>query len=137
MNKTRNEKGFMALTSVILITSTFVFLFVTMFFYATEEATRTLDRERVMQAYSLASSCTEIAMEELMDDFYYTGSIYSVGGESCDVSVDNFGLYGKTVMAAGDYQGEERKIQVYLDTEGWPNMEILIWQDVSDFETYE
>ena len=135
MNKffAKNEKGFMALVSVTLITASFIILFLGMFFYATEESARTLDRERSMIAYSLANSCAEIGLQELKDDFYYIGETVTIDGEECTVSVENYGFYGKTLTAEGSVFDHERKIQVAVNTENWPTMEIVDWQDVSEF----
>ena len=129
-----NEKGFMAITSVVFVTATFVIIFISMFFYASEEATREVDRERVLQAHSYASSCAEIALQKLMTDFYYVGGTnYTVGEGSCYVLVQNYGLYGKNIMAEGSHMGEDWQIQVFVDAKDWPDIEIFDLQDVAEF----
>lgn len=124
----------MALGFVVLITASFIIIFGGMFFYATEESMRMTDRERSMKAHSFANSCAEVALQELKEDLYYKGESVDIGDEECIASVEDYGFYGKTIMAEGFYFDHTRKIRVDVDTRDWPRLEVVDWQDVGSFE---
>jgi hypothetical protein len=136
--KKKKEEGFIALTSVSLLSGFFIILFMGMFFSATEGVERVLDREKSVKALSLANSCAEIALNELWKDVNYIGGeMKAISGDLCEIKdVQYFGIYGVAIKTEAGVDGQYKKIQVEIDTENWPLLEIIDWREVSLFSEF-
>ncbi len=134
----QGEDGFIALTSVSLLSAFFILLFVGMFFSATESVERILDKERSVKALSLANSCAEIALNELWkNDEYGGGEMKSIHGEVCEIKdMEYFGIHGKVVKTEAEIDGQYKKIQIEINAENWPALDIIAWREVSEFSDF-
>ena len=135
--KQRNEtqEGFIALISVSIISAFFIILFIGIFFSATEGMERALDREKSVKALSFSNSCAEIALNELRkDSSYATGTVEIIQDETCEIKdVESYGLYGKVIKTEAEVFGQTKRIQIEVDIENHPSLEIINWREVSDF----
>ncbi len=141
MNKfsKKKNKGFIALTSVSLMSAFFVILFIGIFFASTEGVERSLDREKGLEALSLANTCAELALNKIKDNLYYGGDeAFSVRGSICYVeAVDIYGTHGRLIKARAEVDGNVKKIQVEVDASRWAALDIVAWREVSEFITFE
>jgi hypothetical protein len=136
--KQKKEQGFIALTSVSLLSIFFVILFVGMFFSATEAVERVLDRERSVKALSLANGCAEIALNELWKNSDYSGGqVKAIEGDVCEIkSMEYFGIHGKAIKTEAEVSGQYKKIQIEVDVESWPLLNIIAWREISEFSDF-
>ncbi|MEA2092694.1 MAG: hypothetical protein U9P61_01855 [Patescibacteria group bacterium] len=130
----REDDGFVALTSVIIINAFIVVLFIGMFFSATEQIERADDREFSTRALGLANSCAEVALNELKNDLAYTGNeIVTVGAYSCNILELDGTDMAKVIKTTGAVNGYTKRVQIEVDTFAHPYLEIIDWRVVSEF----
>jgi hypothetical protein len=130
----KEDDGFVALTSVIIINAFIVILFVGMFFSATEQIERADDREFSTRALGLANSCAEVALNELKNDLAYTGDeTVTVGAYSCDILELDSTDMAKVIKTVGIVNGYTKRVQIEVDTFAHPYLEIIDWRVVSTF----
>ncbi len=134
----KDEGGFIALTSVIIINAFFVVIFIGMFFSAAEQIERADSREFSTMALSLANSCAEEALYKIKNDIDYSGNEpINIGTEEdCQImSVDQTDTV-RIVKALGEESnGYTKRIQVEVNINNHPYLEIMDWRAVSDFDT--
>lgn len=133
-NKKLFNNGFIAITAIILLSAFFIVLFVGMFFSAAEEMERTVDKEKIMIALSLANSCAEEALNRLKNDINYDGEeSINIGKYQCDILELESTEYMKTIKTEGEADGYLKRIQIEVSIQNYPELEIIDWQEVSDF----
>lgn len=135
MNKlTKKESGFIALTSITIMSAFFIILFVGMFFSATEEMERTDDREDSLKALGAANSCAELALHKLKEDAAYNGNeSYTIEDYQCSILDLDAEGYMRVIKAEGEASGKKKRMQVEVDLEFHPELEIMDWREVSNF----
>ncbi len=135
----RRKNGFIALTSVSLMSAFFIVLFVGIFFASTEGVERSLNREKGIQALSLANSCAEIALHKIKKNLYYTGDeAFSIRGNVCYVEeIETYGTHGRAIRTRAEVGGKVKKIQVEVDTSRWAALDIVSWREVAEFILFE
>jgi hypothetical protein len=131
-----NQKGFIALTSVVIISAVIVLLMLGIFRSSIGEMWRGGLKERGEKAFSLANLCMEIALNELRNDPDGYGGVETfVFGESeCKIlAVEREdGIVMKTESIAeitGRIPTYTRKIQVNVFTTG-SFIAIESWQEI-------
>ena len=123
-------RGFIALTSVIIISAVIVLLIVGIFRSSVGEMERGKTKEMSGEALSLANTCAEIALNELRKDPDYSVSeeiTIDEGGIVCYIS--EVGIEdGKTVIKTkGEASNHTRRIQVAV--ESFNPIEIAEWKE--------
>jgi len=126
------NSGFIALTSVIIISAVIVLLVIGIFRSSVGEMERGGAREKSDGALSLANTCAEIALYELRKnpDNYSVSEEeeISVGEKSCYISSveRESDIIIKTRGVSGDYT---RKIQIEVASVK-PKIEITEWREI-------
>jgi hypothetical protein len=131
------NSGFIALTSVIIMSGFFVIIFIGMFFSAVEEAGRTGGRENSVKAVILANSCVEEALSSLRNSLSYAGNEdINIGDEFCTLLVMDGTETMKVIKAVGASDNYTKKMQVEVDILNHPSLRILDWREVSEFSVF-
>ncbi len=126
----KKKSGFIALTSVIILSGIFIVIFMSIFFIAYEESERGVDLESSMGAYSLATTCIEVALREIAHDENYNGNhTESFSDGNCEVEeLINFPDDVVLITAIGEKSNYYKTIEVEVDISDWPNLEIIKWR---------
>jgi hypothetical protein len=134
MSNVKSQDGFIALTSVIIISAFFSILFIGMFFSATEQIERADDREFSVRALGLANSCAEQALNNLKNDLSYEGDeTVTVGAYTCDILALDSTDMTKVIKTTGAVHGYTKRVQIEVDLIAHPYLEIIDWRIVSEF----
>ena len=123
-------RGFIALTSVVIIGAVIVLLIIGIFKGAVGEMERGEAKEKSEQALSLANLCMETALNELRQDFagYGGDEIITVGGEECYISSVNRAS-GTIVETEGEFAGYTKKTQAEVEQVSG-KIEIIGWGEI-------
>lgn len=133
-NQKINEDGFIALTSVIIISAFIIILFIGMFFSAVEQIERVDSREFSLLALGLANSCAEEALNKLKNDLdYYVGESVTIGDYSCDILELDRTDTTRVIKARASVNGYTKRVQIEVNIYEYPLLEIMDWRMVSDF----
>lgn len=124
------SKGFIALTSVLIIFGVSLIVGLSVSLLAISEAAMSLKKSQSSQAYYLTSLCAEQALMRLKANPSYAGSetINEIGG-SCQIQpiVGNW-----TINVLGNFQNMVKKLKIVVSQIA-PQMIISSWQEVADF----
>ena len=123
----KSQDGFLALTSVLILSGFFVILFVGMFFSATEELEKVSAEGNSIRALSLASSCTEIALNELKNSTGYNGDeIRQVEGDDCEIEpIEEEEGNIVIIITKGEFAEQTKRIETIADLSDHPEIEII------------
>lgn len=124
------SKGFIALTSVLIIFGISLIVGVSVSLLAISEATMGLKKSQSSQAYYLANLCAEQALMRLKANSSYAGfeTINEAGG-SCQIQP----IAGnRTINVSGSFQNTVKKNKIVVSQIA-PQMIISSWQEVGDF----
>ena len=126
----KKKSGFIALTSVIILSGVFIVIFISIFFMAYEESDRGIDLENSLGSYSLATTCLEIALRQLSQDQNYTGNhVESFPEGNCYVEeLVNFSEDMVLIITRGEKSDYYKTIEAEVDTSFWPELEIIEWR---------
>lgn len=127
------KQGFVALISVIVVGAIIVSIAVYMVFINLNASLSGVVVRESDQARSLAQSCSEYALQELVDNNNFLGgdSLSFVEGTCTYLVTEN--LSGNILVnSTGQVNNIIRKEQVII-TSFNPKAEILSWQEVVDF----
>ncbi len=137
INFKKKDKGFIALTSVTIMSGFFVLLFAGMFFVAVEEMERVDSREGSVKALSLANSCAEHALEKLRQHVAYNGNeSKDIGDDTCQILAVDGTEQMRIIKTVGETGGHTKKIQVEIGAWNHPLLVVLDWREVSDFTSF-
>ncbi len=138
-----DERGMVALTSVIIMSGFFMVLFLGMFFSAAEDLRRTDDLVDSRIALHLANSCVEEGLNRLKFDSDYEGDEeISVGEETCRIREVESRETIRIVSGVGEKRDSIKNIQaeVHLEeheeVEGHFEMELINWREVDNFTEF-
>ncbi len=130
--KEKQKKGFIALTSVTILSAVFIIIFVGMFFVSTEQILRGLNEEEGIRALSLTGSCAELSLKRLQSDIDYEGDeTEEFSDGTCEIKeIQSHGEYQKIIYTKGntDRQGHVKRTEILLDVENHPQLEIESWR---------
>ena len=136
MLKNKSQNGFIALTSVIIVSAFVVVLFIGMFFSSTEQIERVDDREFSTRALGLANSCAEEALNKLKNDLGYNGNeVINVGTYTCDIMEFDSTDMTKVIKTKGEVNGYVKRVQIEVSVLDHPYLDIIDWRIVSDFSS--
>lgn len=129
--KKLNNKGFVALISILIIGAIGLAV-VTSLILAGVGASRTsFSLERGSQARALANACVEEALQRIwvVDTFVGTGNI-TLGQGNCSYSVTSVTV-PKTITAAGTVGTTVKRVSVVISALN-PYLNVSSWQEVAD-----
>lgn len=123
-----NMKGFIALTSVIIIMVVSLVLGMSLSSLSINEMIMGLNQSFSLKAYYLARLCAEEGLIRLKDNNYQGEDILKLeDGQSCKLIVK-----GNYVMGEADFEGHIKKIQVVVSKVN-PKMIIESFKEVASF----
>ncbi len=116
--KIPQDKGFIALVSVIIISSILLILAVTLNFSGFFGRLNTYNGEIKAESEALASSCIDHAILKLAEDDTFDGDVsVSVGTESCYIYTLNFSGNDATFVTRGIKNGAHTFYKTTMDTD--------------------
>lgn len=126
-------KGYIALTSIIIIMAVIALIAISAGLLAISESNMGLTKDLSAKAYYLADACIEEALQEINDSipFIGTGGL-TIGSGSCSFTVTSTGGQTRLIDASGTVGSITRKVEVEIDAIT-PNINITMWQEVADF----
>ncbi len=128
--KKSSSGGFVAITSVTILSAFFIIIFVTAFFLTSEEVDRGIDNQNMLSALSISSGCMELVLEKLRDDVDYSGneteSILFNSGK-CDILEVEINGNNRTIKTKGTASSHIKHTEVVVSVENWPELVIISW----------
>lgn len=130
----REEKGFIALISILIISAVMLAVGVGLSLRSIGETNMVLSEELSNRTLALSDACAEHALLELKNDLNYFGNeSIIINGESCDIlTIDGSGNLNRTVKTQSAVSNYVKKIKVEVSQVS-PAMEIASWEEVGDF----
>jgi len=128
-------KGFIALTSTIIISALILLLIVGALTVSVIEMEKGGARYNFEKSRSWANSCAEIALQEVRDDSNYTAENVTFGapGEQDGCFYDVSGDFPeKTVESTGLFSDHTQRVRVVI-SDNDPTPVIDSWEEVSSF----
>ena len=130
----KKEKGYIALTSVIIISAIALLLAISASLFGVSETDMAVQQKHSSQAFYLANLCAEHALMELKNELGYFGD-ETLGFEdgSCTVlPLEGNGNYDRIIKTTSSIYGQTRKIKIEINRVN-PEIEISSWQEVVNF----
>jgi hypothetical protein len=120
MTKNTNQKGFMALTSIIIVSAITLAIAVSISLLGVGEARNSLDFKKGQSTLLSAEGCIEEALIRLKLDEGYPGGSLNVGDGACNISVSGTGADRTIDVAAQTTNGSTylKRIQVTIRRAG-------------------
>lgn len=130
MNKLKNQKGYVALMTVLIIGAAATAITTTLLLTGTDASRVALGEQRSTQARKLADSCGEEMLQVIHDNTTYvgTGTITLPTG-SCNYTVTSTGSNTRTINADSTVGNVVRKIRAYV-TINAVSLSISSWQEI-------
>jgi len=129
-----NQKGFIALISVLIIAALVLAISIGVSLRSVEETNMSLGEQESHRALALADLCAEQALMKLLSVLDYSGNeSIIIDGESCDIlTIGGSGNSDRTVQTRSTVSGYTKKVEVEVSRIS-PTMEIVSWEEVADF----
>lgn len=130
----QNQKGYIALISVVFISSLLVLIVVSFNLISITEIGISLREVQTTESFYLAQACAEEALIKLKENVDYTGGeALEIEDGSCDiVSVEGEGNYNRTIKVSSSFHNMTRRIKVEI-AEVNPQTKINSWEEVESF----
>ncbi len=126
----RNDSGYVALLSVLIVGAVALAIGVAMLVSGTDSQREVLVAQQSTQARNLATACGEEGLQQIHDNTAFTGTNnITLGQGTCTYTVANTGASTRTVDATGTVNGVVRRIKIYV-TINVSSLSITSWQDV-------
>ncbi len=129
------QKGYIALSSTIILSAIFTLLFIGMFALSVGGMRRISDKENSLKAISFANICIEKALGEIREDTDYEGNVTETfsGGNFCEIG--EIGKYEDYIIfeVTGSYEGYQKKIDMEVkitETETERTIELVEWEEI-------
>jgi len=134
MNNENKKNGYIALVSLLIISSITLFIAVNANLFGISESRMALDRANSSKAFYLANLCAEEALIKLKDDSNYSGNeTINTSRGNCEILlIEGSGETNRTVKTTGNFDNKTRKIKIEISRIN-PLMEISSWEEVIDF----
>ncbi len=127
----RNEQGYVALLSVLVVGSVATAIATTLLLLGADSQRETLVTQQSVQARGLADACAEEALQQLHDTTSFTGSNnLTLGTGTCTYTVTSTGSTTRTITSTATVGNVVRKVAVYV-TMSSSSISITSWQEVS------
>ena len=123
-------KGFVALTTVLIILAISLILGLGISLLSISEMTMGLEKTLSSRAYYLANLCAEDALMNLKEDSNYPGGkTIEIEGGNCQI----LPIEGNwTLKTIGNFQNQVKKMKIVISQVN-PQMVIQSWEEVADF----
>ena len=130
MKNTRNQNGYVALLSVLIVGAIATTVGVTLLLTGTDSQRETLVTQQSAQARSLVDACAEEALQQLHDNTAFTGTNgLTLSQGTCSYTVTSTGASTRTITANSTVGNVVRKVAVYV-TISSSSISITSWQEV-------
>lgn len=129
-----NEKGLIALVTILIISAVSLFAVLSAALSGIGEAQLGVAHQKSSQALYLATACAEDALLRLKNNFSYTLAVLDtmmVDGGSCDI-VSITGTTQKEIRTKATTDAKTRRIKILVSKPAL-NLVIDSWQEVGDF----
>ena len=127
----RDESGYVALLSVLIIGAAALAIGVVLLLTSTDSQRNTLTSQQSKQARSLAIACGQEALVVIHDNTGYTGTgNLTLGQGSCSYTVTSTGATTRTIDVTANVSNITRKAQIYV-TIGALNISISSWKEIN------
>jgi hypothetical protein len=133
--KNENQKnGYIALVSVLIISSITLFLAINANLFGISESGMALRKSHSSKSFYLANLCAEDALMKLKNNLDYSGDeTLSLDGGSCYISsLEGSGNEDRIIKTSGNFNDQTRRIIIEIGRVN-PLMEISSWREVSSF----
>src|SRR5687767_5360098 len=117
-NQSARQQGYIALTSVVVISALLLSLTATMSLAGFSSRFNVLDSEFKTMSNFLASACVDTAILKLIDNLSYAGgeTITVDTGQTCEiVSVDDTGPTEKTILTHAEFRRAHTNLEVVVE----------------------
>ena len=132
-NGVKNERGYIALISILIIGGLILMISVGVSLRSIGEMNMSLEEEKAHRALALADLCAEVGLMKIASILNYVGNeSIIVAGESCDILPVEGGGNSKTLKIKSAIAGYTRKLKVSVSQIS-PAMIISSWEEVADF----
>ena len=126
------QKGFIAFTSILVITVVVLAIAVSTSILGIQEANTSLGAKKGIETLTIAESCAEEALLRLRDDAGYTGTVLPlpVGNGSCTIEVTGVGqnfIATSSATIAGP-PAYKKKLQVTIK-KGGDSVTVSDWRE--------
>jgi len=130
----KKPKGFIALTSVIIIGAVALAVGIGVSLRSIDEANMSLAEEMSFRSQVAAEGCGEYALQKLKDSLNYSGNeIIIIGDQECEIlEVEGNGNSDRIVKVESTISGYTKKIKIEIGKIN-PSIEIISWENVADF----
>ena len=134
MSNLKNQKGYIALISILIISGIALFIAINASLFGISESDMGLQKNQSARAFYLATLCAEDALMKLKDDLDYSGDETLIVDEgSCAIlPIEGNGNQDRVVKVSGIIYNQTRRIRIEI-TKVNPLMEISSWQEVVSF----
>jgi len=127
----RNESGYIALLTVLIVGAAATAISLTLLTTGTDSQRSGLVEQKSKQARGLAIACAKEALQQIHDNTTFSGTnTLTLGQGSCDYAVAVTSGTTRTVSVSGTVNGVVKKILVYV-TIGTSSISVTSWQEVS------
>ncbi|MDD5040429.1 MAG: hypothetical protein PHY34_04750 [Patescibacteria group bacterium] len=124
-----NQGGYIALIAVLIIVAVTLAIGLALNLLGIGETQAGYEKQLSVQSFTIADSCMHEAYIRLRADSAYAGGSLNVGQGSCSITVTADGP-NRTIRAASDIQGVQRKIESAITLSG-TSVKLISWQEVS------
>lgn len=137
ITESSSKKGFIALTSVILICAVLLYITISISLQAIDEGQISTAHEQSKKAQSMAEGCADYALMQIMNDSAYVATDEELNSDfddgSCTFSVDPAG-FPKTIQitSIAGQNNYTSQIEIVVSTTT-PEIEITSWDSNADF----
>jgi hypothetical protein len=127
-----NEGGFMAFTSLLVVTSVALVTVLSVSFLGIGEVKSSLDTKKSIETRAIAESCVEEALLRTKGDQSFLSGSMSVGEGTCTISITADGSDKIIYVSAeiGDPAGYVKRIRVVVKQFG-TGIVIAEWEEIS------
>ncbi|MFZ4631709.1 MAG: hypothetical protein ACOYL8_00705 [Patescibacteria group bacterium] len=130
--KSREEKGYITLISVIIIGAVIFSIVLFMLTSGIDATKSSLIYTNSFRAKFLADACAEEALQQVRDNTSFTGSnTITLSGGTCFYSVTNTGASTRTIDATSTILSDTKKVRIFISAIS-PKIIISSWSDVAD-----
>ncbi len=130
--KLKFNNGFASILAVIILGAVGVSIVSSVILFGLGFSRNSFSLEQYYQSKSLASACSEEALQQIKDSNFIGNGNLVLGQGSCDYFILDKGGEVREINSYGTVGSVIRKIQIEVDQIN-PTINIISWRDVSDF----
>ena len=129
-----NKRGFISLTSVLIISSVLMVISVGLLVRAVDDARINITSQHSYRALALADTCADIAIMKLKKILHYAGNeVIILESGSCTINtISGTGNTNRAVESFADVAGHVRRVRVIVSQIS-PTTTISLWEEVPAF----